>query len=254
MRVAVIGGKGGVGKSTVAYNLGAELDAVVLDADLGMADLPVGRGPDLHDVLAGRADPVEAVREDGQVDLLPCGRSLTGARAGDPTALVAVVGTIAEEYGRVVVDCPAGLGSDAGLSLLAAEACVAVTTPDEIALADGLRARALARTLEAGLSRVALNRVDDRVGNRGKDTEEPRATTRAKPAGGPEPRRGSTRLERATERAFGAPVVPIPESRAVERATRHGQPVGSIEPGSGAARAFSALASGVQRSTCSRRS
>ena len=84
MILAVTAGKGGVGKSTVAYNLGAELDAVVIDADLGMADLPTTHGPDLHDVLADRATPLEAVREEGPVDLLPCGRSLAGARAADP--------------------------------------------------------------------------------------------------------------------------------------------------------------------------
>ncbi|MEF8821901.1 MAG: P-loop NTPase, partial [Halovenus sp.] len=76
MILTVTAGKGGVGKSTVAYNLAAELDAVVVDADLGMADLPTSRGPDLHDVLAGRASATEAVREGGPVKLLPCGRSL----------------------------------------------------------------------------------------------------------------------------------------------------------------------------------
>jgi len=56
--LAVAGGKGGVGKTTLAYNVAAALDAVVVDADLGMADLPGGRGPDLHDVLAGEADSI----------------------------------------------------------------------------------------------------------------------------------------------------------------------------------------------------
>jgi len=263
MRVAVIGGKGGVGKSTVAYNLGARLDAVVVDADLGMADLPEARGPDLHDVLAGRATPEEAVREGGPVALLPCGRSLVGARAGDPTALVETVRTVADEYGRVVVDCPAGLNSDVGLSLLAAEACVVVTTPDRVALADALRERALARTLDAGLARVALNRAtrtDQGTSETDTGTETGTGDWKAGDWKAGDWKAGdwkagdASRVERAVERAFGAPVVAIPESPAVERATRHGQPVGAVAPESRAAERFADLAAGVQRSVRSRRS
>jgi hypothetical protein len=87
----------------------AELDAVAVDADLAMADLPEGHGPDLHDVLADRARPVEAVREGGPVALLPCGRELAGARAADPTALIDTVDAVARRYGRVVIDSPAGM-------------------------------------------------------------------------------------------------------------------------------------------------
>jgi septum site-determining protein MinD len=198
--LAVAGGKGGVGTSTVAYNLGATLDAVVVDADLAMADLPTGRGPDLHDVLAGRAGAVEAVREDGPVDVLPCGRSLAGARAADPRELPGALAAVAGEYDRAVVDCPAGLGSDVGAGLLAADACVLVTTPARVALADAVRARALARELEAGLVAVALNRT------------------------GEDPPTGRV------EDLFGAPAVAVPEARAVERATAHGRPVGAVDP------------------------
>ena len=197
MILAVAGGKGGVGTSAVAYALGARLDAVVVDADLGMADLPTTRGPDLHDVLAGRATAVEAVREGGPVALLPCGRSLRGARAADPGRLVGALESVEREYGRVVVDCASGLGSDVGLPLLAAEACVVVTTPDEVALVDAVRARALARELDAGLAGVALNRTG---------TEPP--------------------VERVEE-LFGAPVVSIPESAAVGRTTAAGLPAGT---------------------------
>ncbi|MFC6837236.1 chromosome partitioning protein ParA [Halomarina ordinaria] len=198
MRVAVTGGKGGVGKSTVAYNLGRALSAVVVDADLGMADLPTARGPDLHDVLAGRADPVEAVREDGPVALLPCGRTLRGARAADPRRLVETVEAVESVYGRVVVDCPAGLGSDVGLALLAAESCVVVTTPSSVALADAIRARVLARELDAGLAGVALNRV------------------------------GADPPVSRVERLFGAPVTTIPASETVATATTTGVPVASL--------------------------
>ncbi len=216
MIVAVAGGKGGVGKTTVALNLGAALDAVVVDGDLGMADLPAGRGPDLHDVLAGRAAPVEAVREGGPVDLLPCGRSIAGARAGEVTALVAAVERVERAYGDVVIDCPAGMAADAGLPLFAAGACVLVTVPDRFALPDAVRTWALASELDAGIARVVLNRADadppvDRV-----------------------------------ERALGAPATVVPEHEAVGEATAAGRPVAEIAPDSAPTERFRSLADAVQ--------
>jgi septum site-determining protein MinD len=212
MIAAVAGGKGGVGKSTVAYGLGAELDAVVVDADLGMADLPAARGPDLHDVLAGRAEPQEAVDESAPVALLPCGRTLAGARAADPRALVDAVRAVAAEYGRVVVDCPAGMAADAGLPLYVADLCVLVTTAAPTALAGALRTRSLARELDAGLRAVALNKAA---------AEAP--------------------IERV-ERLLGAPVTAVPESAALARAQRHGRPIRTEAPDSEAAERLAVLA------------
>ncbi|USZ66998.1 P-loop NTPase [Halorussus salilacus] len=216
MILAVAGGKGGVGKSTLSLNLAAELDAVVVDADLGMADLPGARGPDLHDVLAGRADPVEAVCESGPVDILPCGRTLAGARAGDVTGLVAAVEAVAGAYGRVVVDCPAGMAADAGMPLLAADASLLVASPRTFALADALRTRALARELDAGLAAVALNRA-----GKNPPTDQIRS-------------------------ALGAPVVAVPDDERVARAQRHGIAVRSLAPGSCPAERFSELADEVR--------
>ena len=215
MILAVTGGKGGVGKSTVAYNLAAQLDGCVVDGDLTMAALPSGRGPDLHDVLAGRADPHEAVRGDGPVAVVPCGRTLSGARAADPTALSGALRTLDRRHRWVVVDSPAGLRADVGLPLAAADAAVVVTTPATAAIADGLRVRALARQLDAGLCRVVLNRAD-----------------------------GASMADTVAER-FGAPVVTVPDSDAVSTAQHNGQPVGRTAPESGAAAAFERLAAAV---------
>lgn len=215
MIVAVAGGKGGVGKTTVALNLGHALGGVVVDADVGMADVPASRGPDLHDVLAGRAAPEAAVREGGPVDLLPCGRSLVGARGIETTALVDALESVHRSYGHVVVDCPAGMAADVGLSLFAAGRCVLVTTPDGVAVPDAVRTWALAVELDAGIVGVALNRA------------------------GPDPP-----VERV-ERALGAPATVIPEAAVIDRATTAGHPVAAIAPESTAAQRFATLAGSI---------
>jgi len=212
--LAVAGGKGGVGKTTLAYNVAAALDAVVVDADLGMADLPAGRGPDLHDVLAGRAAVEETLRP-GPVDVVPCGRTLAGARAADLTRLVDAVETLERHHGVVVIDCPAGRRADAGVPLAAAEACVVVVSPRAFALADAIKTRALARELDAGLVACAINRV----------VEEPPAD--------------------AIADALCAPAVVVPADPRVGRSVAAAEPVVTTAPQSVAADAISTLADRV---------
>jgi septum site-determining protein MinD len=225
MKLAITGGKGGVGKSTIAYNLGAELDAVVVDADLGMADLPSNRGPDLHDVLAGRAAPVEAISESGPVALLPCGRSIPGVREAETTALVECIERVERQYGCVVIDAPAGLRSDVGLALLAADACLLVTRPNRAAVADGIRARELARAIETPLAQVVLNRVNpERLSDRG------------------------SRVERLAATLEG-PVTRIPESTAVRRAQSAGLPVRALDSTCLATEQFTELARTLRTQT-----
>ena len=160
MIATVCGGKGGVGKSTVALNVAAHLDGVLVDADLGMADQPADGGPTLHDVLAGRIEPLEAVRADWAVGTVPAGRSLAGARAAEPGELAGVLETLDETYEFVVVDAPAGFEADAAVPIAAADCAVLVTNPDPATLADAVRTRSLARELGTPVGAVVLNRAD----------------------------------------------------------------------------------------------
>ena len=218
MIIAVCGGKGGVGKSTMALNLGAELDAVVVDGDLAMADLPRGRGPDLHDVLAERADPIEAVRTIGTVQLLPCGRSLAGARAAELTRFEDVLDRVEREYGRVVIDCPAGLASDVGVQVHASDLVVLVTTDTDEAIADALRTKQLALEVDTPIGAVILNRA-------------------------------AVDAERtsAIERTLGATVTAVPSSAAVHESRTEGIPIRESEPDCLPAKRIEGLAKTVSR-------
>jgi septum site-determining protein MinD len=219
--VAVVGGKGGVGKTTVAYNLAAACNGVLVDADLGMADLPDGDGADLHDVLAGEADPRACLRP-GPVTVLPCGRTLAGARASDLTRLSDALRAVERDHEIIVVDCPAGRRADAGVPLATADRCLLVASPRSFALPDAIRTRELARELRTGLAAIALN-----------------GTT------------GSPPTDRIAD-VLGAPADPIPETPTMSRSVIEERPITAEAPDSKAARSMRSIAKRVTAGSTSR--
>lgn len=221
MILAVSGGKGGVGKSTISLNLGRELDAVVVDADLATPDLPSGSGVDLHDVLAGRATPAEAVERIGSVRVLPCGRTLAGARASDLEALKRTVDELSRQYGRVVIDCPAGLARDVGIQLYSADIAVLVTIPEKAALLDAYRTRHLAQRVETPVASVVLNQ-------------------------GVLPRHES--LAEDVEQTFGTPTTVLEKRADVADAKAAGKPIHDVDPESPAVAVLSELSRTIERS------
>ena len=252
MIVAVTGGKGGVGKSTVAHNLGYELDAVVIDGDLAKADLPSGRGPDLHDVLAGRADPMDAVQRLGAVRMLPCGDTLEGAFAADMARFPEAVERVARECGTVVIDCPAGLARDVGVQLDCADVAVLVTTPDRTALLNAYRTKEVALEFDTPVASAVLNRAAS-GGDAGPDASGETATpfTRASDTlervlqrdEGTEPRENGTS---DIEDRLAAPTTVIEERPAVAASQARGRPLGEFEPTNPAVEAFARLARTVE--------
>jgi len=221
MILAVCGGKGGVGKSTVSLNLARELDAVAVDADLATPDLPRGRGPDLHDVLSGRAAPLEAVETVDELDLLPCGRTLAGARAADLTELPAVLAMVDRQYGRVVVDCPAGLARDVGYQIHSADAALLVTTPDRPALLNAFRTYNLADKLDTPVAGVVLNKATEST-----DRE----------------------IAARVEDELGATTTVVPKRPGFAEAFEAGQPLRDADPDAAALSAFETLTERLEES------
>ena len=151
--LAIAGGKGGCGKTTVALGVGEALGAtpgrsLVVDTDRDMPNLHrragVDPAPGLADVtataepttVAQRATTVETV------DVLPCQNASKGAVGN-------AIDSLAQCDRPVVLDCPAGAGPDAARPLRVADRTVLVSAPTRQSLTDTAKTAAMARALDA---------------------------------------------------------------------------------------------------------
>ncbi|UCG85331.1 MAG: Mrp/NBP35 family ATP-binding protein [Gemmatimonadota bacterium] len=148
--LAVSSGKGGVGKSTIAANLAAELARMgrqvgVMDADIYGPNIPKIFGVSAQPpVVAGRIAPLES----HGVKLMSLGflieRDAPAIWRGPIVVKVITQFLQDVEWGRLdyfIVDLPPGTG-DAQLSLtqsVRVKGAVIVTTPQEMAVGDALR-------------------------------------------------------------------------------------------------------------------
>ena len=147
--IAITSGKGGVGKSNVAVNLGVALAqrgqrVVLLDADLGLANVDVLCGITPHrtieHVLDGRASLQEImVPGPGGFMLVPGASGVTGLADLDPAQRRRLLGELTRlerESDVILVDTGAGIGSSVVGFALAAERVVVVCTPEPTSITD----------------------------------------------------------------------------------------------------------------------
>lgn len=148
--LAVVGGKGGVGKSTTALGLAAALArdghrSTVVDCDQDMPDC--ARMVDITDhhglgAIAGGLAVELAGDRPAQLD----GAMVLPAHPGDPVdaALRAL-----DTTGTTILDCPGGAGPPTAVPLRHADRSLLVTTPSGEAIEDAVKTAAIARTLSA---------------------------------------------------------------------------------------------------------
>lgn len=167
---AVASAKGGVGKTTTTAALATILsesgaDVVAVDADIGMSNLAGVLGMEVgqttvHDVLAGRAAPFDAVH-DGPAGLrvVPGDTDLDAYAEADPSGIREVIRAF-DGVDYVLVDAGAGLSHDSSLPLALADETLLVSTPERGALGDTEKTRQLTERLGGSVVGAALTRVD----------------------------------------------------------------------------------------------
>jgi flagellar biosynthesis protein FlhG len=147
--VLVTGGKGGVGKTTLAANMACALarrgkKVLLVDLDLGLADahvlLHIAAPRTLEDALFGRCRMSECiVRTDAGLDVLAAGSGTPEmAHLGEElrARLSQGLRDLARSYDIVVADGASGIGPDVLAFCGLADHVLVVTTPEPMALTD----------------------------------------------------------------------------------------------------------------------
>jgi septum site-determining protein MinD len=151
--LAIAGGKGGCGKTTIALGVGQALGtptrrSLVVDTDRDMPNLHRRAGidptPGIADITPS-AEPTTVAKHATaveNVDVLSC-QDATGAAVDN------AIGRLPRRDRPVVLDCPAGAGPDAARPLRAADRTVLVSAPTRQSLTDAAKTAAMARALDA---------------------------------------------------------------------------------------------------------
>ncbi len=173
--ISVAGGKGGVGKSTIALNLAlayTQLGArtLMVDTDLGMADLNLllGVAPEksILDALGGTPIEEILVKAHG-LELLPALNGSYLLSTIGPAAqkrLIELVASLASRFDTLVVDVAAGIGQVQTTFAGATTDAIVVVNPEPLSMADAYAClKVLATEQKVRHAFVVPNRVSSRA-------------------------------------------------------------------------------------------
>ena len=161
--LAIVGGKGGCGKTTTALGLARALSPtggrpVVVDADCSMPNLHTRADTDRRPGVGAVADGVTPERVCHRsraypgLDVVPAGNE-----AGVPGK--STLRRLDRTDGPVVLDCPAGATEAVATPLAVAEGAVVVSTAERASLADATKTARMARALDTPVLGAVLTRV-----------------------------------------------------------------------------------------------
>jgi septum site-determining protein MinD len=168
--ITITSGKGGVGKTTTAINLGAALNSlgkevIIVDANLTTPNVGLHLGApivpvSLNHVLLGKARPSDAIYEhESGTKIVPSSLSVKELKRLNHKRLKDVGKSLRKLADFVIYDSAAGLGEEAVASLEAADELIIVTNPEIPAVTDALKTVKLAEEMGKTVSGVIVTRV-----------------------------------------------------------------------------------------------
>jgi len=170
--IVITSGKGGVGKTTTAVNIGAAMryfneDVLVIDGNLTTPNIGLHLGApevpiNLNHVLLKKAEPIEAVYEhESGLKIIPSSLSIKELKnlENNTKNLKNFKNDFKKLSENVIVDCAAGLGIEANSAMSLADEVIIVTNPEMPAITDALKTIKFAEQMKKPVRGVIVTRV-----------------------------------------------------------------------------------------------
>ncbi len=146
----IISGKGGVGKTTSAINLGACLNAlgkevIVVDANLTTPNIGIHLGSPIvptaiNHVISNKAKPEEAIYEhESGTKIMPASLSLADSRNLNSKRIPDITKRLRKIADHIILDSAAGLGEEAKSAIKSADEVIIITNAEMSAVTDAMK-------------------------------------------------------------------------------------------------------------------